>query len=483
MVQVNGKWERFSRSSNAGKILDDENALTDWAKRTMLIGAAYRPELLAQVSTLDAELDKKQLRDIAEECLVAGKGRARQVAGSAVHAMLDHIDLGHEWQPTPDYALACKAYVDALNLYGLVVVDVECSCINIAARLAGTMDRRYRTTRTLIAPDGSTIPIGSVLASDTKTGRTLEYNHGTYSTQIAAYVDSERYDVVTNTYTPFEPGTFKEWALIMHVVPEDARCEVYWVDLNSGREGLKLAHAVKQWRKRTDLLMPCKPPSWPVAVVPAYHEPPATTAQEPERPLEAPEPDATSVDVYLWLRERVEAVTAVDSAKTMLLREWPEGVPGMRSMQHTDSMLKAIEQVLDMVEKEYSLPFIGTDPRIQFAQNGEPPAGVPKSQMNENTLSVWLFLAGCDEDSALGQSLVQFASLDNYTELEKDELLSAALRGIGYQGGTQELASVTHGDARLLLHAASLVREETHVLRYVNGHPVMLERTVPKPQP
>lgn len=491
LVQVNGKWERFSRSSNAGKVLDDENALADWRIRTMLLGAAYRPELMAQVSTLDGDLDKKQLRDIAEECLVAGKGRARQVKGTAVHAMLDHIDRHDVWEPTPDYALACQAYVQACAQYGLVCLDIEVPCINVGERLAGTMDRRYRTTRVLIAPDGTSVPIGSVLASDTKTGRTLEHNQGTYSTQLAAYVDSELYDLETNTHQPFEPGTYKEWGLVMHVVVDDARCDVYWVDLNAGREGLKLARQVKAWRKRSDLITPCLAPAWPVAVPnPSSELPPATgevpqepTVVAPESRLESPESDVGSEEVYRWLRERVAVVTAHPAAKSLLLREWPEGVPGLRELQHTEAQLNAIEMTLDMVEREHSLPFPQPKPGKQKIFERKPPAGVPKNNVVANATTdlgaTWVSMAKCVTDGDVAKSLENFARLEGYTDLELTELLDAAMRGIGHADGIQELHQMHTDAAAWITHAAELVKQETYVLRFVDGKPLMLKRTLP----
>src|SRR6188768_3506214 len=81
VVMPNGKRSVYGRFSNAGKILDDESNLTDWKLRTVIVGAAFRPELMAQVSTLQPKADKNELRDIAEECLTAGKGRERTVKG------------------------------------------------------------------------------------------------------------------------------------------------------------------------------------------------------------------------------------------------------------------------------------------------------------------------------------------------------------------------------------------------------------------
>lgn len=195
VLNPEGKRVRYSRSSNAGKVLDDESNLTDWKLRTVIAGASQRPELMAAASVLDVDSEKKALREIAEKCLVAGKGERRSVIGTAVHAMFDHLDRGDDWRPPPNFEDLCNAYVATLEDWGLVPEDIEIHCINDEFRLAGTLDRRYRTTKTLVAPDGSVIPIGSMIVADIKTGRELEYAAGSYATQLAAYVDSQRYDV------------------------------------------------------------------------------------------------------------------------------------------------------------------------------------------------------------------------------------------------------------------------------------------------
>jgi hypothetical protein len=187
---------RYSRSSNSGKVLDDESNLTDWKLRTVVAGAARRPELMAAASVLDVDSDKKALRDIAEKCLVAGKGERRSVIGTAVHAMFDHLDRGDDWRPPPQFEDLCNAYVATLEDWGLIPEEIEVQCVNDEWKLAGTLDRRYRTTKTLVAPDGTIIPIGSYIVGDIKTGKELEYASGSYVTQLAAYVDSERYNVV-----------------------------------------------------------------------------------------------------------------------------------------------------------------------------------------------------------------------------------------------------------------------------------------------
>lgn len=198
VLNPDGKRVRYGRSSNSGKILDDESNLTDWKLRTAVAGAAQSPELMASASVLDVDTNKKELREIVEDCIKAGKGQRRAVIGTAVHAMFDHVDRGADWEPPPQFRALVEAYVATLETWGLVPVGIEVQCVNDEFRLAGTLDRLYRTTKVLVAPDGQVIPIGSILVGDTKTGKELEYAAGSYATQLAAYVDSVPYDVTTD---------------------------------------------------------------------------------------------------------------------------------------------------------------------------------------------------------------------------------------------------------------------------------------------
>lgn len=198
---------RYSRSSNSGKILDDESNLTDWKLRTAIAGAAVRPELMAAASVLDVDTNKKELRDIVEDCITAGKGQRRSIIGSAVHAMFDHVDRNDNWVPPPQFNDLVDAYVATLETWGLVPVAIEVQCVNDEFKLAGTLDRLYRTTKTLVAPDGTVIPIGSIIVGDTKTGKELEYASGSYTTQLAAYVDSVPYNVDTDERGSWEDVT------------------------------------------------------------------------------------------------------------------------------------------------------------------------------------------------------------------------------------------------------------------------------------
>lgn len=513
-----GKRVSYRRSSSAGKILDDESNLWDWKARTRILGAAYRPELMALASTLDPDTDKKQLRDIAEQCLEAGRGARRAIQGVAVHSMFDHVDLGHDWEPAPQFKALVDAYVHALAFYGLVPEEVEVKCVHDGYRLAGTLDRRYRTVRQLVAPDGQIIPIGSYVLADTKTGQSLEYASGTYATQLAAYADSQRYDPATDERSEFDPPTYPDWALIVHAVPERESVEIYWCDLNAGRQGLALAQMVYEWRRRTDLITPAVAP---LRAVPQAESPaevptePQAASEPPEAPVEArssgwnaydhPEPSPISDALYLeireWLRSRVLAVMQhSDVARKHLQRLWPEGVPGLKVEGHTLDQLDGIEQALNRVETDHSLPFGESDPRLRAAMQQHPsaswadrwakPAAVPEpvteperdaisdalsTHPRRLLLASWSARAmgGLDHSiadrTALAHALYEFASVGKDDDLWSDDdltmMLDGTLNALGY-GGLDGLGRVIATDAPKIMSAAFAITSGNAMLLF-----------------
>ena len=547
-----GKWDRYKRASSAGNILDDDSNLVDWAKRVIVAGAAQRPDLMAMASVLSVDANKNELRDIAEECLVSGKGTQRANTGTAIHAMLDHVDLDHDWTPAPQFQAAVQAYVDALELFGLVPVDVEAQCVNDTYRIAGTMDRRYRTTRNMVNPHGEIVPIGSIVGGDTKTGQSLEYASGSYATQLAAYThpDTVRYDTATNERTPFDPPTYQDFAFIVHVDASDGRCDMYWVDLAAGRHALDLSERVREWRKRTDLIVPARAPLHAVGDNRASPE----TENEPivihvadvveeleaslraaardrhpsvirERPPQAPQAPLAAVDgspaptrplgagvsptdvvdaVRAWLRDRIANVReAGDEPTAMLLRTWPQGVPGLKHNTQTEAELDAVSECLWEVEKQHSLSFPTPDPRTpqvaprDFADRWARPNGVDDTPTDvrdienfhnalathprKDLLREWSAagLASVDKSItdrwALTHALYEFAKLgDDWADADITEMLDGTLRAIGYDDGVQALGHVVAEHAPLIMASAFAITAGNAMLLYgEDGKPVV----------
>jgi hypothetical protein len=485
------KRERYSRSSKAGNILDDESNLTDWKLRTVVVGAAVRPELMARASVLDPDLHKKDLREIAELCLVAGRGERRAVTGSAIHAMFDHIDRGTKWIPPPQFEELCLAYQRMLSDWGLIPMDIEVQCVNDEFRLAGTLDRRYRTVSTLVAPDGSIIPIGSMIVADIKTGAELEYASGSYACQLTAYVDSMRYNVQTDERHEWEPESVKDWALIIHADSMGTRVDVYWCDLNAGRIGLRLADEVKQWRRRSDLLVignrlrivSPKPvtetnPEASPASAPDGRREPATEPVEPRRTALRHE----------YLAGRIRALRAQSEVAAKALQmQWPEGIPGLKHEGHTWEQLDAIEVSVMDIEKRYSIGFYPPfdDPAIEEAKREHPSSQaysfeIPKrSALIRQWLSDAIQAGGINarvDQSELANSLREWGNIDE-TEWPDDDLttmLDGSMRAIGYENGVLDLGRFDPDHAPLLMSAAfAIVAGNAYLLWDENEKPIV----------
>jgi hypothetical protein len=476
VLNPEGKRVRYGRSSNGGKILDDESNLTDWKLRTVAAGAAQRPELMAEASTLDVDSDKRRLREIAEECLVAGKGQRRAVIGSAVHAMFDHLDRNDGWKPPPNFVGLCNGYVAFREEWGLETVGIEIHCINDEYRLAGTLDRRYRTTRTLIAPDGVIIPIGSIVVGDFKTGKELEYSAGSYTTQLAAYVGSLEYDVATDERTPFDPPNYPDWALIIHADSAGTECHPYWVDVQQGREGLELAQSVKGWRRRDGLLRPAREPLWPIPPNPPDDRP----APVPGEPPTLPPAASRTTERAEHLRERVRAVLAQgDLAARQLQRDWPTGVPGLKVGGHTWDQLDAIERSIARAEADHSVPFGPSfnDP-VAESMARHPSTNkrglVTTTHPRINLVNDWFADLGSHHSGVITACLA-FADLatDDWPDNDVETMLVGALRGLGFTG-VDDLPKLTDADAgRLLQIGFAIAAGETMLLFDAQGNPVV----------
>jgi hypothetical protein len=485
----------YRRSSSAGKVLDDESNLTDWKLRTVVAGAAQRPELMAQASVLSVDVDKGELRDIAEQCLVAGKGQRRSITGVAVHAMFDRIDKGEQWNPAPQFEDLCNAYRAMLDEWGLVPVDIEFHCVNDQWKLAGRGDRRYRTTKPLIAPDGMVIPISSHIVGDFKTGHELEYAAGSYVTQMAAYVDSMRYDVHTDERTPFDPPSLKDWALIIHADSAGTRVDVYWADLSAGRVGLALANDVRDWRRRDGLLILGQP----IRTVESEPEPVPEPA--PLGSVAAVEPrDAHGRAEYL--RGRVRALVAYsDVAAKALQRAWPQGIPGLKHEGHTWEQLILLESIVSNIENDHMVPFYPPyrDPTIEESRQHHP-ANVPigggivraaaqmalderaKPHPRTALIRQWIALAvegGIDhsiDTTALAKALETFANVSEteWPDKELTEMLDGSLRAMGYMKGCKDLGRFQPKDAPMLLTAAFAIAAGNATLLFDDaGNPVV----------
>jgi hypothetical protein len=347
IVDKNGKNVRLSRPSSWGKVLDDENALTNWKIDRAAQGVANDKALQARYIAVKED-DRNTFKTLRELAINAGKGEQSADIGTALHAMsVRWEDPDDDFQPPEEYAKSLRVYSKVLAEHGLVSEMMEYQCVNLEMGCAGTADRLYRTTRPIVTPDGEYIPEGTLFVGDLKTGKKLDFSLPGYTVQMALYADGELYDVVRDEFRP-TPKINKDWGILVHLPADQETCTLIWVDLGVGKLGADLVAAVKEWRR-----------NWKnVAAYGAYEFGP-------------PPPDGAGLlvaelgaePIVDFIRSRMKAIAEHAEAKAALMKHWPEGVPSPKQGLTDMDQINQVISLLDDVEAEYGLEWPSGDPR------------------------------------------------------------------------------------------------------------------------
>ena len=351
---------RYSRPSGYGKNLDDENALVNWRIWKAMEGVAASKSLAAQVAATpdDDKVAKKELREKALD-----KGTANEAAdmGTALHAMTARVeDQADLWEAPEQYQADLNAYTAALEEYGLVSEMVEVHMVNDEFRAAGTADRIYRLTKPLMTPDGNMLEVGTLVLGDLKTGKSLDFSAPGYCVQVALYATGQLYDIHLEKRLATPPIN-QEWALLVHLPVGKAYCEIVWCSIEKGLYGAWLSHEIKKWQSKWKSGKDGHDtPRVIVADLPA-----PVTQRLKEGGIEIAEQVAVANEAMVaYCHARVTTIAQHEKAKESLILWWPEGLPTPKSGKLTDpdDIVKVLN-LLDKVEKDYSIPFMHTDPR------------------------------------------------------------------------------------------------------------------------
>jgi hypothetical protein len=275
----------YGRPSSAFAQIDNLYNLQKWAERMTLIGAV---ELFLNGELLPDELDIVQHYDPEDSdhrSLVDGLvARAKQRAGAMLaaergtqrHLLTEHhdedrdivatIEAGVDLGIDPAVSLAVvECWRKIIEHFGIEITHVEQAVVDDENRLAGTLDRVGRLTRDITLPtEGGfvTIPAGTTLVVDLKTGALKLDRHGRpqhwlgYSLQVASYSIGRLY-----LFDPERRGRWSrrpshEHAVIVHIDATEERVEgrLIYVNIDAGREGLRLVRKAKEFAKRRDAI-------------------------------------------------------------------------------------------------------------------------------------------------------------------------------------------------------------------------------------
>ena len=261
--------QAWTRATTVASTLADRYGLEKWAQRNTVLGLGLRQDLYAQAASCTAD-DRQELERIVEAAQEAAKASSGANLGTALHRWTERIDRGEDvdipdpWRPDLD------AYTSTLQHHSVTVLDgwVERVVIVPQYRIAGTLDR------ILTSPHWDAPRIG-----DVKTGAdALKYGSGEIAVQLAIYAGAShawkgttdeirrdrygRYLLPDPTeqpdaYDPM-PTMDRDTAIVMHLPVSTGTCTLYEIDIDAGREAVRTAMWVREWRKRKNLSTPLK---------------------------------------------------------------------------------------------------------------------------------------------------------------------------------------------------------------------------------
>lgn len=253
----------YSRASSFGKAIVDDYNLQLWKERMLGWGLVMRPDMLAAIANLGAPNDKnkKKHNELCDDARKAAGSDVGSNLGTALHGFAEMLDLGQEPQVPPTWRPHLAAYVKLMQDHGLVVIEIEQVIVNLKYGIAGRFDRFVRTTRELtFFVDGETvtIPAGTILCLDLKTGKNPSYGAMEIAVQLHAYSSADWiFDVETREYRPMPDNVNQDYALVVHLPAQGeagGTAHLMMVNIGKGRQLAELCAAVKSARNMKGLM-------------------------------------------------------------------------------------------------------------------------------------------------------------------------------------------------------------------------------------
>jgi hypothetical protein len=242
---VTGEERAWTRATTLANTLSDPWGLVDWKLRMAVKGIATRDDLRALAAALPLDSGKKQLNEVAQDAIEYAGGSSGRNMGTALHEWTAQSDRGEVPEVPSPWDRDLEAYHAALELYGVKTTPglvEQIVCIPDLG-VAGTFDRIVTWHP-------------SAYIADVKTAAGLDYSWLEIAVQEALYANATyRWLADTEQWIP-TPSVDRTQGLVMHLPVGQARCDLYWVDLEIGWAAVTLAVDVREWRKRKDISRP-----------------------------------------------------------------------------------------------------------------------------------------------------------------------------------------------------------------------------------
>lgn len=256
----NGSVKGLTRCTTFNKAASDQNALSDWGKRNVLIGASLRPDLVARAHGLTHADNRSELMSLVSELETAAGAKVSADIGTMIHEITERLDGDPTYKISDvpaQFREAAVLYRTTLLAHGLRPVQgliERTTYVPEFGGVVGTLDRVYYHEKS-----------GTYLIGDVKTGKTLEYGMDEIETQEAIYArgvnNAGVYDWNTDTWC--SPGSYgdsvdtgpwqvptvsTEWGVVVHmpVQGDDAgKCLLVRADLQRGWRHAKVCYDVR----------------------------------------------------------------------------------------------------------------------------------------------------------------------------------------------------------------------------------------------
>ncbi len=311
-----GTIKGFTRMTTFIKAASDSKAIESWQKRNVVIGAALRPDLVAQAKGLTHAEGKEQLDTIAELLAEAAGAKRGSSMGTALHSLTEKADQG-DLSPLQDETLPeivrglLAEYRSKLIAYGFEVVPelIERTVfLPQYGGVAGTFDRVLYHR-----------PSDTYVIADVKTGKNLDLGWDEIEAQEWGYATAyNTYGVWNHAVKLWVPPRYKvrtDIGLVMHLPiegPDAGKVSFLATSLTRGA-----AYAEECGRVRALRAAKPKPVPWPSTSLPT---PPAPAQAPSWRELFASVADVAEAG-RLWTEARAAGVEPAELGELVKLAQ------------------------------------------------------------------------------------------------------------------------------------------------------------------
>lgn len=264
------KPQSWTRVTTIANTLADRYALEQWAQRNTVLGLGAREDLYALAASTTPD-DKEQLTAIVKQAQEAAKARSGANLGTALHKLTERIDSGEQLDVPDTWKADIDAYCQTLVKHHVTIHSewIERVVVIPQLQVAGTVDRLV------------TVNLDDTFkVADLKTGQQADRYVNETALQLALYANAShvwrgstddikhdhfgRYLLPhpsddPDAYEPMPPVDANQ-ALLIHLPVGQGLCGLHEIDIAAGKEAVRLAMKVREWRKRRDLARPFNPP-------------------------------------------------------------------------------------------------------------------------------------------------------------------------------------------------------------------------------